>query len=150
RYRVSLRTMILDGLLAGTIVGVTMVLVVVGVGLAGVLDQIVAYPMESRDSEGWSLWKNRIALARALSFEPAALPWLGAVAGVLLLSRRRLDFAIVVGWAAASVALLLLYSPLHGKHAVVMIPPIAVAAGVGLAEGVRLLGGSWPRAARVA
>jgi hypothetical protein len=149
RYRVGLRTMILDGVLAGVLVTVSMLLVVVGVGLGGVLDQIVAYRLESRDSEGWSFWKNRIALTRAIEFEPAALPWLGAVAGLLLLSRRRLDLTIVVAWAAASVVLLFLYSPLHGKHAVVMIPPICVMAGVGLAEGVRLARGSWPLASRV-
>jgi hypothetical protein len=114
-------------------------LVVVGVGLAGVLDQIVAYRMESRGSEGWSLWKNRVALARALSFEPSALPWLAGAAGILLLTRRRVDLALVVAWAVASVALLLAYSPLHGKHAVVMIPPICVLAGVGVAWAVRLV-----------
>ena len=115
------------------------IVVVVGVGLAGVFDQIVAYRMESRGSEGWSVWKNRVALARALSFEPAALPWLGVGAGLLLLARRRWTRALVVAWAVASVALLLAYSPLHGKHAVVMIPPLAVLAGVGVGQAVALL-----------
>jgi hypothetical protein len=97
--------------------------------------------LESRGSEGWSIWKNRIALARALSFEPAALPWIGGVAGIVLLARRRVDAALVVSWAAASVGLLLSYSPLHGKHAVVMIPPLAVLAGVGVAYAVQFVRG---------
>jgi len=141
RYRAGFRTMVVDGLLAAAIVGFTMVAVVIAVGLAGVLDQIVAYRMESRDSEGWSIWKNRLALARALTFEPSALPWIAGIAGALLLLRRRLDLALVVSWALSSVVLLLLYSPLHGKHAVVMIPPLAVLAGVGIGEGVRLAHG---------
>jgi hypothetical protein len=107
--------------------------------VAGVLDQIVAYRLESRGSEGWSLWKNRVALARALSFEAAALPWLGAGASLLLLTRRSVDAALIVAWAVASVALLLSYSPLHGKHAVVMIPPLAVLAGIGIGQAVTLL-----------
>jgi hypothetical protein len=144
RYRAGLRTMILDGLIFGAIVGVTMVLVVVGVGLGGVLNQIVAYRMESRDSDNWSIWKNRIALARALSFEPAALPWIGAAAGVLLLTRRRVDMALVVAWAVASVGLLLFYSPLHGKHVVVMIPPLAILGGAGVAAALSLVRADWP------
>ena len=81
RWRAGLRTMLVDGLLLGAVVGVLGILVVVGVGLAGVFDQIIAYRLESRGSEGWSLWKNRVALARALSFEAAAMPWLGVGPG---------------------------------------------------------------------
>jgi len=144
RWPAGFRRMVVDGLLLGALVAVTGLVVVVGVGLAGVFDQIIAYRLESRGSEGWSIWKNRVALARALSFEADALPWMGAAAALLLLSRRRVDVALVVSWAAASVALLLMYSPLHGKHAVVMIPPMAVLVGVGVGEAVRLLRGGLP------
>jgi hypothetical protein len=150
RWRAGVRTMVLDGLLLGALVAAIGILVVVGVGLAGVFDQIVAYRLESRGSEGWSLWKNRAALARALSFEPAALPWLGAGAGLLLLARRRVDAALIAAWGVASVALLLAYSPLHGKHAVVMIPPLAVLAGVGVGYAVRQLRASSSLPVRVA
>ena len=81
---------------------------------------------------------------------PAALPWLGAGAGLLLLVRRRVDAALVVAWAAASVGLLLAYSPLHGKHAVVMIPPAAIVAGAGLGLAWRELRRSGPARYRVA
>src|SRR4029079_18650939 len=74
RWRFGFWRMVVDGIMLGLLVGVVGLLVVVGVGLAGVLDQIVAYRMESRGSEGWSLWKNRDALVRAPSFEPRALP----------------------------------------------------------------------------
>jgi hypothetical protein len=142
RWRFGFWRMVLDGLILGLLVGVASLLIVVGVGLAGVLDQIVAYRLESRGSEGWSLWKNRDALVRALSFEPPALPWLGAAAGVLLLSKRRVDAALVVSWAAASLGLLLMYSPLHGKHMVVLIPPVAVLIGVGVGYAIGLVRGS--------
>src|SRR5262249_36623770 len=95
-------------------------------------------------SEGWSLWKNRDALVRALSFEPRALPWLGALAGLLVLSRRRGDAALGVAWAVASLLLLLSFSPLHGQHMVVMIPPVAVPVGLGGSCAVALVGGSGP------
>src|SRR4051812_11068267 len=150
RYRAGLGRMIVDGVLFGAILGLTMVAVVVAVGLAGGLNQIVAYRMESRDSDNWSIWKNRLALMRALSFEPAALPWIGAAAVVLLVGRRRVDAALLVAWALASLALLLVYSPLHGKHVVVLIPPVAVLAGVGLATGAMLLRGRRPFPTRVA
>jgi hypothetical protein len=109
-----------------------MLVVVFAVGLGGVFEQIVSYRLESRDSEGWSLWKNRAALARALSFEQTALVGLAVGGGVLMLTRRRWRELCLVAWAVASVSLLLAYSPLHGKHTVVMIPPIAIVAGVGL------------------
>lgn len=141
RWRDGIRTLLTDAVLLGGLVALLGIVVVVGVGLVGFFDQIVAYRLESRGSEGWSLWKNQAALARALSFEAGALPWLGVAAGVLALALRRIDSLLVAAWAATSVALLLLYSPLHGKHAVVMIPPIAVLAGVGVGHAVRLLRG---------
>lgn len=150
RWRYGLVRMVVDGLILGLVMGVLGLVVVFAVGLAGVFDQIVAYRMESRGSEGWSLWKNRDAVLRALTYEPRALPWLGAAAGLLLLSRRRVDAALLVSWAVASVALLLLYSPLHGKHIVVMIPPLAVMAGVGLAAAVGLVRGAAPTTVRAA
>lgn len=150
RWRHGVRRMVVDGLLLGALVAGVGLAVVVGVGLAGVFDQIVAYRLESRGSEGWSIWKNRVALARALTFEADAFPWLGAAAGLLLLARRRVDAALLVAWAVASVALLLAYSPLHGKHAVVMIPPLAVLVGVGIAEAIRRARQARPVAARIA
>ncbi len=135
---------IVDLLILGVTVGTVMVLVVFAVGVAGVLDQIVSYRLESRGSEGWSFWKNRAALARALSFEQTALLGLAVGGGLLLLARRRLAAICLVAWAIASVGLLLTYSPLHGKHAVVMIPPAALVAGTGLGAAWREVRGVNP------
>ncbi len=128
-----------DLVLLGALVASLMIAVVFAVGLAGVFEQIVSYRLESRGSEGWSLWKNRLALSRALSFEPLALLGAGVGGGLLLLARRGRRELCLVAWVAAGVALLLAYSPLHGKHAVVMIPPIAMVAGAGLGAGWREL-----------
>jgi hypothetical protein len=126
-----------DLLILGAIVAGIAVVVVFAVGLGGVLEQIIAYRMESRTSEGWSLDKNRVALARALSFEQTALLGLALGGALLLLARRGWRELCLVGWSVASVALLLIYSPLHGKHAVVMIPPAAIVAGAGLSAAWR-------------
>ena len=136
-------------LLGGIIAGLT-TLVVVAVGLAGVFDQIVSYRLESRTSEGWSVWKNRAALVRALSFEQPALLGLAFGSAFLLLTLaarnadpfRRWAPVWLAAWTAASGVLLLAYSPLHGKHAVVMIPPVAILAGVGVGIAWRELRGS--------
>ena len=148
-----------DLLLLGTLVAALGLLAVFAVGLPGVLEQIVSYRLESRESEGWSLWKNRLALARALSFEQAALLGLAVGGGLLLLARTRWGRGqerrqrwgplCLVAWALASVAVLLAYSPLHGKHAVVMIPPVAILAGVGLGVAVRELRAGGPPAHRL-
>ncbi len=131
------RAALKDGLILGLLVAATMLVVVFAVGLAGVVEQIVSYRMDSVRRSDWSIWKNRLALARALSFEPPALLGIALLAGVMALVRRRLSEALLAAWALASVALLLFYSPLHGKHAVVMIPPLAILAGVGFGAAVR-------------
>lgn len=139
-----------DLVLVGAIIGVLMLLVVFAVGLAGVFEQIVAYRMESRASEGWSLWKNRLAMARGISFEQTALFGTAAIGALTLLAQRRWPLACVVAWALASVGLLLAYSPLHGKHIVVMIPPIAAVAGGGLGLAWQKARSTRRRGARLA
>ena len=72
----------------------------VGVGLGGVFDQIVAYRMESRGSEGWSLWKNRAALGSGALIRAGGAAVAGRRRpGLLLLARRQIDAALVVAWA---------------------------------------------------
>jgi len=121
-----------DLLVVGGVVAIFVLVAVFAVGLAAVLEQIVDYRLESRASEGWSLAKNRLALARALSFEQTALLGLALGGGLLLVARRGWDGVCLVAWACASVVLLLAYSPLHGKHVVIMIAPVAAMAGAGV------------------
>lgn len=121
-----------DALIIGPIALVLAALVILGVGLAGVLDQIVDYRLESRGSEGWSLAKNWRALTAAWSFEPRGLFALSLFGSGVLLLNRSWRSALIVSWAVASVALLLSYSPLHGKHAVIAIPALAAVGGAAI------------------
>jgi hypothetical protein len=54
----------------------------------------------------------------------------------LLVSRPRLGLPLV-GWVLASLGLLLVYSPLQFKHAVIVLPPLALLIGVGAGEAWR-------------
>lgn len=128
RGRAGLR----DGLIVSPIAPILASAVILGVGIAGVLDQIVEYRLESRGSEGWSLAKNWRALQRLLAFEPVGVYALAAAGGIALLWLRRWPGLIAVGWALAGLGLLLGYSPLHGKHAVVLIPAVAAVGGAAI------------------
>jgi hypothetical protein len=107
-------------------------LIVLAIGLAGILDQIVDYRRVSIESEGWSLRKNWQALLRAWSYEPIGLFALALIGAVVLIVRERWGGLLLVGWAVGCVVLLLSYTPLHGKHAVTAIPAIAAVAGASL------------------
>ena len=53
----------------------------------------------------------------------------GAVVALMIRPRRLIA---VIGWIAATAALLLLYAPLFPKHVVIAVPPLVVAAGAGI------------------
>ena len=72
---------------------------------------------------------------------------LAAVASLLLaMVRPRLGLPLVA-WMVATFFLLLVYSPLGTKHAVLQPPPSAAVAGAGLGVTWRLLSRGWRRAA---
>jgi hypothetical protein len=123
----------------GTIGAVIAGLLVVGIGLAGMLDQIVDYRRVSIESEGWSLRKNWQALLRAWSFEPVGLFAAASIGALVLLARGRWSGLLLVSWAIGCVALLLSYTPLHGKHAVTAIPAIATVAGAAIGIAAKLV-----------
>jgi hypothetical protein len=131
------RSGIVDAAIVGAVAAVVAAIVILWIGLAGVLDQIVDYRRVSIENEGWSLRKNWQALLRAWSFEPIGLFALAIVGAFVLLLRERWAGLLLVGWAFGCVALLLSYTPLHGKHAVTALPAIAAVAGaaIGVAAG---------------
>jgi hypothetical protein len=138
RWRAGCRRVFVDLVILGATVGVISVAAIALVGLGGVLEQIVGYRRAATASDTGNIWKNRVALARGLSFEPTAVFAIALIGTVLAAVARCWTWLVVSSWAIASLALLLLYSPLHGKHMVVAIPPIAAAAGLGTAGLVRL------------
>ncbi len=143
RGRAGLVDAALVSIIAAAIAG----LVVLGVGLAGVLDQIVDYRKVSIESEGWSLKKNWQALVRAWSFEPLGLFAIAGVGSLALIARARWSGLLLVSWVVGCLVLLLSYTPLHGKHAVTLMPSIAAVAGasIGVAFNSFKNGASLPR-----
>lgn len=121
-----------DAAVIGAIAALAAGGVVLGVGLAGVLDQIVDYRKVSIESEGWSLRKNWRALTRAWAFEPLGLFALAGAGGLALVARRRGHGLLAVAWALGCIGLLLTYTPLHGKHAVTVVPALAAVGGAGI------------------
>lgn len=108
-------------------------LAVVSMGPADVYEQLVVYRLGSRQSEGWELDKNvkEVVLWPARA-RPAlvGLGVVGAIGASITLGRTGLA---ALAWVLATYAVLLIYTPLHPKHQVYLIPPLALAAGAGLA-----------------
>jgi hypothetical protein len=122
--------------------GVSLLTCVIAIGLYGpsdVYDQVVRFRLASRGAEPWSLRENWTALWGEWRDEGLAV-FAAAVIGVVLAATRSWALgAALCGWIVATLVFLLAYSPLQFKHAVVMIPPIALAAGVGTGFMVRSL-----------
>jgi hypothetical protein len=125
------------GLLFAAVLLAVLAVIVLAVGPSGVYDQMIRFRMASRQVEGWSLKENWAAISGEIADETLVIPVATVVAGlVLLASRWRLGLPLV-GWAAASLSLLMVYSPLQFKHAVVLLPPMALLIGVAAGEGWR-------------
>ncbi len=121
--------------LAGTIVLVA--------GPVELYDQLVRYRVGSRQVEGWRLRDNWTMLWGELRWDGPAFFALAAVGGLLLaVVRPRLGLPLVA-WTVATFLLLLVYSPLGTKHAVLQPPPTAALAGAGLGVTWRLLSPGW-------
>jgi hypothetical protein len=133
-----------DLVIVGLLMLVVSALVITLLGFHDVRDQILAYRQASREAEGWSIRKNLQALQRGLGFEPAALlPLAGLGALALSLADWRRALPAVV-WGVGGLLLLLAYSPLHGKHIVVLVPSAALLAGAGCICVWRSLSGLAP------
>lgn len=116
----------------GAVAGGLIAAIVLVVGPAELYDQLVRYRVGSRDAEGWSLAENWAMLWGELQWDQPTFFALAAVAGgVLVWARPRLGLPLAA-WAVLSFGLLLSYSPLGTKHAVLQLPPTAALAGAGL------------------
>ncbi len=123
-----------DALLLLGVAAVAVGAVVLAVGPVEVYEQLVRFRLASRQIEGWSLKENWSAMAGELADEQLALyAAAAAAAAYLLLVRPRLGLPLAV-WPLASFGLLMVYSPLQFKHAVIMIPPLALLVGVGVGQ----------------
>jgi hypothetical protein len=108
--------------------------IVIVVGPGEVYDQMIRFRLASRQVEGWSLRENWAAISGEIADEQLVLPAAAIAAGLFLLFSRPRVGVPLVGWAVGSLGLLLVYTPLQFKHAVVLLPPLALLIGVGAGE----------------
>jgi hypothetical protein len=108
--------------------------IVIVVGPGGVYDQMIRFRLASRQVEEWSLRENWAAISGEIADEQLVLPAAATAAGLFLLFSRPRVGVPLVGWAVGSLGLLLVYTPLQFKHAVVLLPPLALLIGVAAGE----------------
>jgi hypothetical protein len=125
-------------LLAFSLAGGLALAVVLMVGPVELYEQVLLFRLGSWRQEGWSLSQNWTTLVHEIRWEGAG--WLGLVALAVALSLwQRRTVLLLLLWVAASLGLLLVYSPLLEKHAVVLIPPAALLVGATLAQAIDYL-----------
>src|SRR6266508_1986946 len=134
------RLLVVGSVVAAVVIGVSLL-----TGLAGVLDQVVEYRLRSRDLQNWQLAENWSVLRGALGRDQVAIFGIGALGSLALLALSPRAGLPLVMWGAATLALLLFYTPLFPKHAAIMMPPVAILAGAGLGRVWQYLHGQAQR-----
>ncbi|MGE3270983.1 MAG: ArnT family glycosyltransferase, partial [Chloroflexota bacterium] len=130
------------------------------IGFSEILEQVVAFRLRSRSAEGRGIGWNWGRIVEELSADRPGLFGFALAGAIILLARLRNAALPIVAWLPASLLLLLVHTPLHGKHIVTIIPPAALlaAGGAGLAlqalrraapEARTAGAGLWQRAAIV-
>jgi hypothetical protein len=115
------------------------VLPTIVIGFSEILEQVVAFRLRSRVAEGRGLDWNWGRIVEELSADRPGLFAFAAAGAIVTLARLRLAALPLIAWLPASLLLLLVHTPLHGKHIVTLIPPAALLAGVGAAQAVMAL-----------
>ena len=123
--------------------GLAIVLPTLAIGFSEILEQVVAFRLRSRGAEGRGLLWNAGRIVEELAADRAGLFMFASAGAALALVRLRSAALPIVAWLPASLLLLLLHTPLHGKHIVTLIPPAALLAGLGASL-------AWPALARAA
>src|SRR5205823_3997289 len=118
------------------------------VGLPKIWEQIL-FRWQSRLVEGRGIDANAALIYDELRNDQLGIFALAAAGALALGSRSRAALLIIGGWAAASVVLLLVHSPLRDKHVVILVPPVALLAGYGartlVCRAAGLVRRPWPR-----
>ena len=118
------------------VTGAAIVLPTLLIGFSEILEQVVAFRLRSRSAEGRGMLWNWGRIVEELAADRAGLFAFAIAAAVLALARLRSAALPVVAWLPAALLLLLVHTPLHGKHIVTLIPPAALLAGLGAALAV--------------
>jgi hypothetical protein len=101
------------------------------IGFSEILEQVVAFRLRSRSAEGRGIGWNWGRIVDELSADRAGLFGFAIAGGIVMLIRLRTVAIPVVAWLPASLLLLLIHTPLHGKHIVTLILPAALLAAIG-------------------
>jgi hypothetical protein len=102
-------------------------------------DQAIAFRFELRGAFPWHLADN---VARLSDFAQQHWGIVGlAAAGIILLTlRARWETLIPIGlWLGGALFTVLIHSPLFPHHTVILLPPLALLAGLAIAETVTML-----------
>jgi hypothetical protein len=102
-------------------------------------DQAVAFRFELREAFHWLPGDNMVRFELFLKQHWGIIGL--ALAGLVLLAHRaRWEILVALGlWLVMNTLSLLLHSPLFFHHTVILLPPLALLAGIGFAETVALL-----------
>ncbi len=112
--------------------GVAIAIPTLLIGFSEILEQVVAFRLRSRAVEGRGMGWNLARIVEELAHDRAGL-FAFAIAGAAVVAARLRALALpLVAWPLAAFGLLLIHTPLHGKHIVTLIPPAALLAGAGL------------------
>jgi len=103
------------------------------IGFSEILEQVVAFRLRSRVAEGRGLDWNWGRIVEELAADRPGLFAFALAGAIILLARFRAAALPIVSWFPASLVLLLVHTPLHGKHIVTLIPPAALLAAGGAA-----------------
>ncbi len=106
---------------------------------AALYDQAVVFRFELRAARPWSLVNN---MAQLEVFFQQQWGMVGlALAGIVLLAKKaRWAILLPLGsWLLGSLITVLFHSPLFAHHAIILLPPLALLAGMGFTETVALL-----------
>ncbi|MCC7367032.1 MAG: glycosyltransferase family 39 protein [Chloroflexi bacterium] len=119
-------------LVAVTAAGIVLPTLVIG--FSEILEQVVAFRLRSRSAEGRGIGWNWSRIVEELSADRPGLFAFAVAGGIILLARLRAAALPILIWLPASLLLLLVHTPLHGKHIVTLIPPAALLAAGGAGQ----------------
>jgi hypothetical protein len=108
------------------------------IGFSEILEQVVAFRIRSRGAEGRGIDWNWGRIVEELAAERAGIFGFAAAGATVMIYRLRRPALPILVWLPASLLLLLVHTPLHGKHIVTLIPPVALLAGVGAGLAVQM------------
>ncbi|MFN0072777.1 MAG: ArnT family glycosyltransferase [Chloroflexota bacterium] len=125
----SLRGRLIDGLIALCVSGIFVAGVILVFDAGAVWDQAVQYHLLLKQAFPLNISQNLAILDRGVGRELRVLLPCALLGLVVMLWTARLTALGVALWLLATAGLLLTHSPLFDRHAVALLPPLALACG---------------------